>query len=87
MALLLRPLLSQLMKWQLPFSLYKTRKKILHQFIIENTSNDDTEIIDDESNKIESTEKKRLSKKMLFKTIDLMESFALFQNEDFAKQM
>ena len=83
MALLLRPLLSQLMKWQLPFSLYKTRKKILHQFIIENTSNDDTEIIDDESNKIESTEKKRLSKKMLFK----MESFALFQNEDFAKQM
>ena len=83
MALLLRPLLSQLMKWQLPFSLYKTRKKILHQFIIENTSNDDTEMIDDESNKIESTEKKRLSKKMLFK----MESFALFQNEDFAKQM
>ena len=36
---------------------------------------------------MESTEKKPLSKKALFETVNLIESFALFQNDDLAKQL
>lgn len=36
---------------------------------------------------MESTEKKTPSKKVLFEAIDLFENFALFQNDDIAKQL
>ena len=36
---------------------------------------------------MESTGKKPLSKKVLFKTVNLIESFALFQKDDLAKQL
>ena len=39
-------------------------------------------MINDESDKVESTEKKELSKAMA-----LIESFALFQNDDITKQL
>ena len=42
---------------------------------------------DDESDEMESTEKKQPSKKVLFEAIDLIENFALFQNDDIAKQL
>lgn len=57
-------------------------EELLHQF-----TNDDVEIIDDESDEMESTEKKQPSKKVLFEAIDLIENFALFQNDDIAKQL
>ena len=36
---------------------------------------------------MESTEKNPLSKKTLFETVNLIESFSLFQNNDSAKQL
>ena len=36
---------------------------------------------------MESTEKKPPSKKALFEAVNLIESFALFQNDDLAKQL
>ena len=47
----------------------------LHQPKIVNTSNDDVEIIVDESDEMESAEKKQPSEKALFKLTDLIESF------------
>ena len=44
----------------------------MHQFIFENASNGDFEMIDHESGEMESTEKKQLGKKMLFEAIDLI---------------
>ena len=44
-------------------------------------------MINDESDKVESTEKKELSKKVLFEAMALIESFALFQNGDITKQL
>lgn len=43
-------------------------------------------MIVDESDKMKSTKKKQPSKKVLFQAIDLIESFALYQN-DIAKQL
>lgn len=42
---------------------------------------------DVESDEMESTEKKRPSKKMLFQVTDLIENFALFQNDNIPKQL
>ena len=62
-------------------------EELLHEFTIENTSNEDVEMIDDESDEMESTEKEQPSKKALFEAMDLIESFTLFQNDDIAMQM
>ena len=62
-------------------------EELLHEFTIENTSNEDAEMIDDESNETESVEKEQPSKKALFEAMDLIESFTLFQNDDIAMQM
>ena len=62
-------------------------EELLHEFSIENTSNEDVEMIDDESDEMESTEKEQPSKKALFEAMDLIESFTLFQNDDIAMQM
>ena len=62
-------------------------EELLHEFTIENTSNKDVEMIDDESDETESTEKEQPSKKALFEAMDLIESFTLFQNDDIAMQM
>ena len=62
-------------------------EELLHEFTIENTSNEDVEMIDDESDEMESTEKEQPSKKALFEAMDLIESFTLFQNDDTAMQM
>ena len=51
-------------------------EELHHEFTIKNTSNEDVEIIDDESSITESTEKKQLSK-ALFEAMDLIESFTL----------
>lgn len=63
----------------LPSDLYQVMR--LHQFV-----NDDVEIIDDESDEMESTEKKQPSKKA-FDAIDLIENLSLFQNDDIANQL
>ena len=60
---------------------------LLHEFTIENTSNEDAEMIDDESDETESTEKEQPSKKALLEAMDLIESFTLFKNDDIAIQM
>ena len=60
---------------------------MLYEFTIENTSNEDAEMIDDESDQTESTEKEQPSKKVLFEAMDLIESSTLFQNDDIAIQM
>ena len=56
-------------------------EELLHQ-----NTNENVEIIDEESDEMESTEKKPLIKKALFEAVNLTESFALFQNNDLAKQ-
>ena len=62
-------------------------EELLHEFTIENTSNKDVEMIDDESDETESTEKEQPSKKALFEAMDLIESLNLFQNDGIAMQM
>ena len=62
-------------------------EELLHEFTIENTSNKDVEMIDDESDETESTEKEQPSKKAFFEAMDLIESSTLFQNDDIAMQM
>ena len=62
-------------------------EELLHEFTIENTCNKDVEMIDDESNETESTEKEQPSKKALIEAMDLIESFTLFQNDEIAMQM
>ena len=52
--------------------------KLLHQFTIENASTEDFEMIDYDSDETESTGKEQPSKKPLFKTMDLIESFTFF---------
>ena len=52
-------------------------EELLHQFTIENNSNIDVEMIDDESDKMESRKKMQPTKKVLFEVIDLIESFVL----------
>ena len=59
-------------------------EELLHQLAVEN--NNVVAMIDDESNKMESTRKKQSSKKTVFKAMDLIEIFALFQSDDIAKQ-
>ena len=59
-------------------------KQFLHEFTIQNTSNEDIKMIDDESNETEGTEKQQTSKKALFEGMDLFESFTLFQTDDIA---
>ena len=54
---------------------------MLLQFTIENTGNSNIEMVDDVSDKMESREK------VLFEAIDLIESFALLENDDIAKQL
>ena len=60
---------------------------LLHEFTTENTSNEDAEMIDDESDETESTEKEQPSKKALLEAMDLIKSFTLFKNDDIAIQM
>ena len=60
-------------------------EELLHQFTIENISNIDAEMTDDESDEMESRKKMQPIKEVLFEVIDLIESFALFQNENIAK--
>ena len=55
---------------------------MLHEFTIENTSNEDVEMTDDERDETESIEKEQPSKKALFEAMDLIENFTLFQKED-----
>ena len=63
-------------------------EELLHEFTVEkNASNEDVEMIDEESDETESTEKEQPSKKALFEAMDLTESFALFQNDYIAMQM
>lgn len=57
-------------------------EEVLHQITRENV-----EIIDKENDEMESTEKKPPSKKAFFEEVNLIESFALFQNDDLAKQL
>ena len=54
-------------------------EKLLHQ-----TTNENVEMIDEENDEMESTEKKKPSKKALFEAVNLIEIFALFQNDDLA---
>ena len=51
------------------------------------TTNENVEIIDKENDEMESTEKNPPSRKAFFKAVNLIESFALFQNDDLAKQL
>ena len=60
-------------------------EELLHQFTIENNSNINAEMIDDESDEMESRKKMQPIKEVLFEVVDLIESFALFQNENIAK--
>ena len=60
-------------------------EELLHQFTIENIGNIDAEMTDDESDEMESRKKMQPIKEVLFEVIDLIESFALFQNENIAK--
>ena len=60
---------------------------MLHEFTIENASNEDGEMIDDVRNEMETTKKEQPSKKALFEAMDLIECFTLFQNDDIAMQM
>ena len=60
-------------------------EELLHQFTIENIGNIDAEMIDDESDEMESRKKMQPIKEVLFEVVDLIESFALFQNENIAK--
>ena len=62
-------------------------EELLHEFTIENTSNEDVKMIDDKSDETESTEKEKSSKKALFEAMDLIESFTLFQNDDTVMHM
>ena len=62
-------------------------EELLHEFTIENTSNEDAEMIDDESDETESTEKEQPSKIALLEAMDLIKSFTLFKNDDIAIQM
>ena len=41
----------------------------------------------DENDEMESKEEEQLNRKVLFKAIDLIERFALFQNNNIAKQL
>ena len=56
-------------------------EELLHQITTENV-----EIIDEENDEMESTEKKPPSKKAFFEAVNLIESFAHFQNDDLARQ-
>lgn len=60
-------------------------EELLHQFTIENIGNIDAEMTDDESDEMESRKKMQPIKEVLFEVLDLIESFALFQNENIAK--
>lgn len=62
-----------------------SEEELVHQFTIEKTSNIDAEMIDDKSDEIESRKKMQPIKEVLFEVIDLIESFALLQNENMAK--
>ena len=62
-------------------------EELLHEFTIKNTRNEDVEMVDAESDETESTEKEQSSKKALFKAMDLIESFTLFQKDDITMQM
>ena len=62
-----------------------SEEELVHQFTIEKTSNIDAEMIDDKSDEIESRKKMHSIKEVLFEVIDLIESFALLQNENMAK--
>ena len=60
-------------------------EELLHQLTIENIGNIDAEMTDDESDEMESRKKMQPIKEVLFEVVDLIESFALFQNENIAK--
>ena len=62
-----------------------SEEELVHQFTIKKTSNVDAEMIDDKSDEIESRKKMQPIKEVLFEVIDLIESFALLQNENMAK--
>ena len=56
--------------------------ELLHQ-----PTNENVEIMGEENDERESTEKKLSSKKALYEAVNLIESFALFQSDDLAKQL
>ena len=62
-------------------------EELLHEFTIENISSEDVEMIDIESDETESVEKEQPSKNALFKAMDLIAGFTLFQNDDIAMQI
>ena len=62
-------------------------EELLHDFTIENTCSEDVEMIHNDRDETESTEKGQPSKKALFEVMDLIESLTLFQNDNIAMQM
>ena len=55
---------------------------LLHQ-----TTNENAEVIDEENHEMKSTEKKLPTNKALLEAVNLIERFALFQNDDLTKQL
>ena len=55
---------------------------LLHQ-----TTNENAEVFDEENHEMESTEKKLPINKALLEAVNLIERFALFQNDDLTKQL
>ena len=55
---------------------------LLHQ-----TTNENAEVFDEENHEMESTEKKLPTNKALLEAVNLIERFALFQNDDLTKQV
>ena len=55
---------------------------LLHQ-----TTNEIAEVFDEENHEMESTEKKLPTNKALLEAVNLIERFALFQNDDLTKQL
>ena len=55
-------------------------EELFHQ-----TTNENVEIIDKENDEMKSSVKRATSKNVLFEAVNLIESFAVFQNDDLAK--
>ena len=55
---------------------------LLHQ-----ATNENAEVFDEENHEMESTEKKLPTNKALLEAVNLIERFALFQNDDLTKQL
>ena len=55
--------------------------------LLDQTTNENVEIIDEENDEMKSTKEKPSSKKALFEAVKLTKNFALVQNNDLAKQL